>query len=162
MIEWESRFSRLMEEIQHYNCDILCLQEVQCDHFDTHFKPNLGNLGYDGVYKKRTGDKRDGCAIFFKTAKLDLVEQTSVEYYQPKGGKSLDRDNIGLLTKFADKDRKSEKYLCVATTHLLYNPRRIDIRLAQTALMIAGTYVFSKVNKESELIRHPFFFHNRL
>ena len=66
VLEWENRFTRLVQEIKQYNCDILCLQEVQNDHFDTHFKPSLKTLGYDGVYKKRTGDKHDGCAIFFK------------------------------------------------------------------------------------------------
>ena len=55
-----------MQEIHQYNCDVLCLQEIQCDHYETHFKPSLSKLGYDGLYKKRTGDKRDGCAIFYK------------------------------------------------------------------------------------------------
>ena len=57
------------------------------------------------------------------------VKQTDVEYYQPKGERPLNRDNIGLLAKFADRNRP-EKLLCVATTHLLYNPRRVDVRLA--------------------------------
>ena len=67
-MEWENRFIRLVQEIKQYNCDILCLQEVQNDHFDTHFKCSLEMLGYDGIYKKRTGDKQDGCAIFFKVS----------------------------------------------------------------------------------------------
>ena len=67
------------------------------------------------------------------------VKQTDVEYYQPKGERPLNRDNIGLLAKFADRNRP-EKLLCVATTHLLYNPRRVDVRLAQIAVMLAGTY----------------------
>ena len=48
--------------------------QVQCDHYETHFKPSLSSLGYNGVFKKRTGDKRDGCAIFFKSRKLELVD----------------------------------------------------------------------------------------
>ena len=67
------------------------------------------------------------------------VKQTDVEYYQPKGERPLNRDNIGLLAKFADRNRP-EKLLCVATTHLLYNPRRVDVRLAQIAVMLAGMY----------------------
>ena len=31
---------------------------------------------------------------------------------------------------------------CVATTHLLFNPRRIDVKLAQTALLLAGKKSF--------------------
>ena len=63
-----------------------------------------------------------------------------MEYYQPKGERPLNRDNIGLLAKFADRNRP-EKLLCVATTHLLYNPRRVDVRLAQIAVMLAGMYI---------------------
>jgi len=136
VLKWEYRFARLMQEIQQHNCDVICLQEVQCDHYETHFKPSLSNLGYNGVFKKRTGDKRDGCAIFFKSGRLELVDTTDVEYYQPKGERPLNRDNIGLLAKFADRNRP-EKLLCVATTHLLYNPRRVDVRLAQIAVMLA-------------------------
>ena len=73
IMQWEPRFQRLMYEIGHYNCDILCLQEVQGDHFETHFKAYLSQLGYAGLFKKRTGEKQDGCAIFFKAEKVVLL-----------------------------------------------------------------------------------------
>ena len=72
-VVWEDRFPRLMSEILHYDPDILCLQEVQHDHFESFFNESLKKEGYDGIYKKRTGDKKDGCAIFFKTLKVILA-----------------------------------------------------------------------------------------
>lgn len=59
-----------MAEILENDPDVLCLQEVHCRHFDSHFHPNLRAHGYEGAYKKRTGDKEDGCATFYKTEKV--------------------------------------------------------------------------------------------
>ena len=65
-LDWNTRFDRLILEIKQYDCDIVCLQEVQEEHYITHFDPTLKALGYRSVFKKRTGDKMDGCAIFYK------------------------------------------------------------------------------------------------
>ena len=83
VLEWENRFIRLLQEIKQYNCDILCLQEVQNDHFDTHFKCSLEMLGYDGIYKKRTGDKQDGCAIFFKVCGSAICVEIKLTHRPP-------------------------------------------------------------------------------
>ncbi len=70
---------------------------------------------------------------------LELRDWTSIEFYQP-GVDSLDRDNIGILAKFRPrKDLFDDSSIfCVATTHLLFNPRRHDVKLAQVALLLAG------------------------
>ena len=64
-----------------WDADIVCLQEV--DHFDDFFVKVLGkwsgslefprglsltlvSRGYEGRFLKRTGDKHDGCAIFWR------------------------------------------------------------------------------------------------
>ena len=59
------------------------LKEVQRDHFESNFKPDLTSLGYGAVYKKRTAEKNDGCAIFYRKEKFALADWTSVEYFQP-------------------------------------------------------------------------------
>ena len=70
VMRWDTRFERLKQEIIHYDCDILCCQEVQEIHFHSHFRPSLNQMGFEAVYKKRTGDKSDGCAIFYKIDKV--------------------------------------------------------------------------------------------
>ena len=40
------------------------------DHYVSQINPALNELGYDSVFKKRTGDKKDGCAIFYKREKV--------------------------------------------------------------------------------------------
>ena len=55
----------------------------------------------------------------------------------------LDRDNIGLLAKLSAKTRDANANnveFVVATTHLLYNPKREDVRLAQLVVLLAGKF----------------------
>lgn len=157
-IEWEARFRRIVEQIQTQDPDILCLQEVQNNHYLTHFCPQLEALGYAGQYKQRTeDDKLDGCAIFYKTDKFELVDTSSVEYYQP-GVSVLDRHNVALLAKFRPRPSRKSKYdhhFCVATTHLLYNPRGHDIKLAQSAVLLAELDRFAYAGKERS--RHSYY-----
>lgn len=42
-------------------------------------------LGYRGLYLKRTGDQKDGCAIFYDTHYLELVDENYVKYQKYKG-----------------------------------------------------------------------------
>jgi endonuclease/exonuclease/phosphatase family metal-dependent hydrolase len=56
----------------------------------------------------------------------------------------LDRENVAVVCKFGLKSDPSVKFL-VATTHLLYNPKRQDIRLAQIQILLAELDRISKV-----------------
>ena len=56
-------------------------------------------LGYAGIYQKRTGFHKDGCALFYCKARLELLNWSGVKYQ--KGIWVLNRDNVGLVTKFA-------------------------------------------------------------
>ncbi|MCO5613501.1 hypothetical protein L7F22_067778 [Adiantum nelumboides] len=53
-LSWAYRRQNLLREIVGYRADILCLQEVQSDHFDEFFQPELEKHGYVAVYKKKT------------------------------------------------------------------------------------------------------------
>lgn len=77
----------------------------------------------------------DGCAIYYRKDILTLVEHIDVEFLQPNVT-ILNRDNVAIIAKFAPKDNPSAEFL-VATTHLLYNPRRQDVRLAQTQVLLS-------------------------
>ena len=170
ILDWNDRSLRIIEEVKLYDCDILTFQEVHFEHFETFFVPNLRSLGYEGIYKKRTGDKLDGCAIFYKYEKvklsnvhdciyfvgfsnfesflqINLIETLDVEYNQSQSPETLNRDNIGLLAKFAPKSSNNgQNCFCVATTHLLYNPRRMDVKLSQMMLILAELDRFSRRN----------------
>lgn len=104
--------------------------------------------GYQCEYKKRTGKKPDGCAVVFKSSRLSLLSSNPVEYFRP-GDALLDRDNVGLVVLLRPNDAAGRSdpsaFICVANTHLLYNPRRGDIKLAQLAIL------FAEINRLSRL-----------
>ncbi|KAM3602323.1 uncharacterized protein V6R79_001953 [Siganus canaliculatus] len=138
VLRWRHRLPNLLAEIQQHDADILCLQEVQENHYEDQIKPALQALGYQCEYKKRTGSKPDGCAVIFKTSRLSLLSSNPVEYLRV-GDALLDRDNVGLVVLLQPHDAagQSGAFICVANTHLLYNPRRGDIKLAQLAILLA-------------------------
>ena len=51
------------------------------DAYDEHWAPWLKRRGYGGVYKQRTkltNDKKDGCGLFFKRAKFELLARRAI------------------------------------------------------------------------------------
>lgn len=48
----------------------------------------------------------------------------------------LNRCNVAIIAKFALKSKPSANFV-VSTTHLLFNPKRHDIRLAQIQVLLA-------------------------
>ncbi|XP_075050736.1 protein angel homolog 1 [Mixophyes fleayi] len=142
ILQWEYRWPNILQELQHWEADILCLQEVQEDHYREQVQPGLTALGYSCHYKRRTGRKTDGCCTSFKAHRFTLLSESHVEFFRP-GIEVLNRDNVGLILLLQPlltediQDGCPPPLLCVANTHLLYNPRRGDIKLAQLALLLA-------------------------
>lgn len=73
------------------------------------------------------------------------------------------RENIALILLLKCKTIKQEKYLCVATTHLLFNMRRGDCKLAQLQLLLTNldriAFHESKiVNNKFQTFYHPIIF----
>lgn len=137
VLHWSFRFPNILKEIKHFDADVLCLQEVQEDHYGTEIRPSLESLGYHCEYKMKTGRKPDGCAICFKHSKFSLLSVNPVEFCR-RDIPLLDRDNIGLVLLLQPKiPRAASPSICIANTHLLYNPRRGDIKLTQLAMLLA-------------------------
>ncbi|XP_065535467.1 protein angel homolog 2 isoform X1 [Lathamus discolor] len=137
LLIWTYRFPNILQEIKQLDADVLCLQEVQEDHYRTEIKSSLESLGYHCEYKMRTGRKPDGCAICFKTSKFSLISSNPVEFFR-HDIPLLDRDNVGLVLLLQPRFHcKTNAAICIANTHLLYNPRRGDIKLTQLAILLA-------------------------
>ena len=95
-------------------------------------------IGYEGVYQKRSGDKQDGCAVFYKRNKFILEEHSLVSYYR-EDVPVLNRDNVAIVMVLCIKQTSSTlpAHLCIANTHLLFNAKRGDVKLAQLTLLLA-------------------------
>ncbi|VDO82316.1 unnamed protein product [Soboliphyme baturini] len=77
-LRWEYRKNSILNEIKHYDADVITLQEVETEQFHLFFLPEMIKLGYYGIFspksraKTMSEDERkfvDGCAIFYKTVK---------------------------------------------------------------------------------------------
>nr|CAD7423791.1 unnamed protein product [Timema monikensis] len=83
----------------------------------------------------RTHGKVDGVAVYYHADMFDLYDYTTVEFFQP-GVPVLNRDNVGLVVKLCVRGGMPSQQIVVATTHLLFNSRRHDVKLAQTQLLL--------------------------
>ncbi|KAK7903869.1 hypothetical protein WMY93_016476 [Mugilogobius chulae] len=130
VLEWSYRSRLLLEEIQKWAPDILCLQEVQENHFYQQLHPVLTQMGYSCVYKRRTGTKTDGCATCYRSSCFAELSVIEVEYFRPDI-EVLDRHNVAIILLLRpliieESEVKAQgPPLCVANTHLLFNPRRV-------------------------------------
>lgn len=77
-----------------------------------------------------------------------MLYYPQVEFYQPNLP-LLSRDNIGVMVKLAPR-LAPDNPIVVVTTHLLYNPKRTDIRLAQMQLLLAEIDRFAFYNNGTE------------
>ncbi|EDV29181.1 uncharacterized protein TRIADDRAFT_18427, partial [Trichoplax adhaerens] len=154
-LQWDFRKEKIINELYQLNADIVCLQEVHDQHYHNYIKPMMKRKGYIGAYEKRFGNNFDGCATFFKKTKFNMVQRCRVDYHV-NGVSLMDRDNIGLIVMLEYRNPTSNRRhgqsnhateasglsepnlkLCIANTHLLYNPKRGDVKLAQLTKLFA-------------------------
>ncbi|XP_047266038.1 carbon catabolite repressor protein 4 homolog 3 isoform X4 [Capsicum annuum] len=98
----------------------------------------LETAGYLGAYKRRTGGSVDGCAMFWKADKFQLLEGESIEFRQY----GL-RDNVAQLSVFEMREAQSRR-LVVGNIHVLYNPSRGDVKLGQIRFLSSKAHILSE------------------
>ncbi|KAJ6849542.1 carbon catabolite repressor protein 4-like protein 1-like [Iris pallida] len=166
-LAWTYRRQNLLREIVGYRADILCLQEVQSDHFEEFFAPELDKHGYQALYKKKTSEVYngnpnvvDGCATFFRRDKFSHVKKYEVEFN--KAAQSLTeaviaagqkkvalsrliKDNIALIVVLEAKFNNhgmdnpgKRQLLCVANTHVNVHQELKDVKLWQVHTLLKG------------------------
>lgn len=143
---WDYRKELIMQEVMNYSADILCLQEVAVEQYESFFLKHLEEHGYDGVYypksraRTMTGDEKklvDGCAVFYKSATFALVEQHMIEFNQiamrrtdfkkteDMFNRVMTKDNIAVVVLL--EHRNSGARLMVANNHVSHIPVTFSI-----------------------------------
>jgi CCR4-NOT transcription complex subunit 6 len=175
-LSFDFRKKLLLKQLQEMDADVLCLQEVQADHFEHFFYPAMKASGYEGLYKQKNRDamgvegKVDGCALFFKTSRFYLIEKYSLDFNEAvrqccdgeaskadgmmpveakahldrikKAQRRLTRDNVAqvvileMLTDPRGNKLPTSKRVCVANTHLFWDPDYGDVKLWQTHMLL--------------------------
>jgi len=167
-MSWQYRKRNLLRELLTHRADILCLQEVQSDHFQEYLNPELVAAGYTGIYKKKTTEiftgnsyAIDGCATFFKKDKFTLVKKYEVEFNKAAVSLAeqmpnnttkkaimnrLLKDNVALIAVLEAIDApaaqfdtsRTKQLICVANTHIHANPELNDVKLWQVHTLLKG------------------------
>lgn len=82
---WNYRKRNLLRQLLSHGADIMCLQEVQSDHYHDFLNLEMSKAGYTGIYKKKTGEiftgstyAIDGCATFYRKDRFQLVKKYEV------------------------------------------------------------------------------------
>ncbi|KAG8661526.1 carbon catabolite repressor protein 4 homolog 5 isoform X2 [Manihot esculenta] len=150
-LEWDRRKELIREEINHYNAGILCFQEVDRFNDLDYF---LQEDGYRGVYKARTGEAYDGCAMFWKDTLFTLLHEENIEF-QSFGLRNnvaqlcvLEMNENQMLSALCEQSSKAtatqSRRLVVGNVHVLFNPNRGDIKLGQVRLFLERAYKLSQ------------------
>ncbi|XP_074111947.1 protein angel isoform X1 [Cotesia typhae] len=133
-LKWDVRKLLVQKEILESEANVICIQEMQMEHLEEFLVPFL-EQGFDYLYKKRTNDTRDGLLLLYQPSLFKLEDYVYVEYHQTNED-ILNRDNVGIVVKFSLTE-SPDSCIVISTTHLLYNPKRNDVRLAQTQILFA-------------------------
>ncbi|XP_021893481.1 carbon catabolite repressor protein 4 homolog 6 isoform X2 [Carica papaya] len=150
MLDWEWRKHNIMFELRLWSADILCFQEV--DRYQE-LEEELKYEGYSGIWKMRTGNAIDGCAVFWRTSRFKLVHEECIEF-----NKVGLRDNVAqicvleLLSQNHKKNMASSptssacpKQVVICNIHVLYNPKRGDFKLGQVRMLLDRAHAVSNI-----------------
>ncbi|TYG42224.1 hypothetical protein ES288_D12G239900v1 [Gossypium darwinii] len=77
-LRWKARSQVILTLLKDLGADFYSLQEV--DEFDSFYKTSMEDLGYSSIYVQRSGQKRDGCGIFYKKNCAELLLEETIEY----------------------------------------------------------------------------------
>ncbi|XP_058086944.1 carbon catabolite repressor protein 4 homolog 4 [Magnolia sinica] len=77
-LKWKARSQSILTVLNSLDADFLCIQEL--DEYDTFYKGKMESQGYSSIYIQRSGQKRDGCGIFYKPNSAELMLEELIQY----------------------------------------------------------------------------------
>lgn len=166
-LDFNYRKKNLVREIISHRPDVLCLQEVQAEHFESFWYPELVQHGYNGLFKKKTKDvftgagkySMDGCATFYKAAAFDLINSEDIEFRdlamqklqtQKANLQRMVKDNVALVLflrpkrRFQPYQNQESPVFCVGNTHIMANPQYTDVKIWQVHAYLEKLHQLTK------------------
>lgn len=155
-LKWTWRSQTLLDEISYYDCDIMCLQEVDGGSFKNFWKPEFGKLGYECKFYQ-SASKSHGVCIVVRKEYFTFKHQFTIRYDEEVVANSIfartTTDNIGLLTFFEFSPQLLKKYpylaqkngIILGTTHLYWHPCGCFERTRQTYLLLQSCHEFTQM-----------------
>lgn len=162
---WSHRLEVLKQQIESYQTDIICLQEVEAKTYEDVWEPLLASKGYKGIFfakgrartsAQKDAKKVDGCCVFYKVDEFELLYHKECEFsaiwmQNPNFSKTEDffsraisKDNVVIYTHFLHKRTNRRVWVC--TTHLHWDPKFNDVKAFQVGVLLhhLNTLIHSK------------------
>ena len=126
-LDWNNRSRAIVSELECVNGDVVCLQEFE--DVAGGVGARLSQRGYAaGPRARRRGAKQDSCAIFYRKTAFVQVEKIEIQFSDAGLG-----DNVACATvlRRAADGGDARRLVLVANAHLVFNPKRGDLKLGQ-------------------------------
>lgn len=138
-IKWLYRGPVIADEVKHYDCDVICFQEVDVG---STLIDSMNKLGYVTKFHSHP-QKRHGQLIAFKKLLFKADSCRFLDYDEDKEIEgTVITQNVGQIIelKFTDDVTKQYEYLqlrrlLIGTTHLYWHPYGCFERTRQTAIV---------------------------
>jgi CCR4-NOT transcription complex subunit 6 len=157
-LSWDYRKHLILKQIAAIDADLVCLQEVQSDHFETDLLPALKMFGFGHIYAAKTKGlftnkyTSEGCCVLYRLSRFQKLEHFVLEFDKQAherttalSGESaadtnarlnrLSRGNVALLVLLEDL-RHGRRPLGVVTTHVTADVDAGDVKLWQTQCLL--------------------------
>jgi mRNA deadenylase 3'-5' endonuclease subunit Ccr4 len=155
-LKWKYRRAKLLEELSLLvgakgdadgrPADILCLQEVDDQFYQSFWAPKLQEMGFKGeMLPKGYPDHNKGahgCAIFWRDDRFEVLGYDRVDFRTIAEGtvgvehEELSRAGVGQLLLLRVRGGDPSKGVAISNTHLYWNPRYEYVRVRQAFLMV--------------------------
>ena len=168
-LSWPYRRTLIMKQIAALDGDIVCLQEVQNDSFETDLKPAMEALGFDYVYAPKTRTMftnkytSEGAAIFYRSCRFRKLDQCVLDFdakaaefggFNKNQLNRLSRGNVAVFTMLEDL-RHGGRPLVVANTHITADVDAGDVKIWQTQTLLESLYQWVMRYSASAPLSYP-------
>ncbi|XP_059615325.1 2',5'-phosphodiesterase 12 [Phlebotomus argentipes] len=166
-----------IKELLGYNCDIICLQEVDARIYDMDLDRSLRVWDFDGHFTRK-GDTVEGLAIFYNRKRFRMLKKFAITYGEQL--KKMDifaeiyekiRGNEELATRVVERSTTLQvvvlesldnpgEAIIVANTHLYFHPNADHMRLLQfgLAMIFIEKHVLPEVERDLPGVRKSLIF----
>ncbi len=145
---WEYRRALIDRTIAQFGCDIMCFQELQQCAYEQ-YRARFPLAGYDSVYMRKRApthwgaeplEQMDGVGIFYNASRFEHVATRHIDFSAYAGGcapalaaRVRPRNTVAVMCQLYD--RRAQRALYVANTHLYWSPQYNDVKLFHTKVL---------------------------
>ncbi|GMR58151.1 hypothetical protein PMAYCL1PPCAC_28346 [Pristionchus mayeri] len=138
VLQWSHRWPLIQKDLSELNADVFGLQEIQDTHFEQFYEPFMKSLGYSCFFLRKSETLHgDGLGIFVRNNRFKVTAMKNVDFLIA-GDVFLNRGNVAQI--FRLECLLTGASLIVTNTHILFNEKRGDVKLAQIALLMANIH----------------------